>query len=112
MGSEAAHSVLRFAREKIPLHCRRASQPKPLVVESCVEAQRVELRHGCVGVHRVLQLSRAIIMLKEQSQTVFKNGAAAYAPLHAQPAVHVEALLPVWPHVLGGTGPLPSDSLA
>ena len=111
MRAIAAHGVLRVAAPLVTLHLGRGTTPQPVIIESRVQRERVELLHGRISIERVVQLPRAIEVLEQHAQAVFRYQAATRAALNADAAVHIESLLAIGPHVFERASPLPRHAL-
>src|SRR5258705_183369 len=83
-----------------------------MVIEHGVDCQRIELLYGRVGVQVVIELPGTVDILEEHAEPVLWNNAPARAALDANPAIDVEALLAVGPHVFDRAGAFPRDTLA
>src|SRR5207237_9152644 len=81
------------------------TKPKPMIIESVVDGQGIELLHRRVGIKIIREFAWTIDGLEKDAQTMFEHQVAARAALDANPAVKIESLLSIRPHVFQRTRP-------
>ena len=89
------------------MHGRRRATPRPVVVESSVQGEGVELVHRGIGIEIVFEFAFAVDGFEENAETVFRDEVTARAALDANAAIDMKTVLAVRPHIFERTLALP-----